>query len=249
MPIGLITAITYFLLEALDELESKDVAHRDIKPPNVIVDTNGKIWVTDFGIARIVPDKKAENASEGRGDIVGTPAYIAPESIKTPHSSTPKVDTWAVGVIAWEMLQGSHPFPEKTTDHPMEIISRVMGIESINVEKQVTRARGDVPSALIDVVTKLLESDPEERYSAKKARGEIENRLQDELAQGQKELEELAKLIAQDVQTRVLEPIQHEPYVRDTIESGPMDQTIRVPKPILTNPKYVPTRVLSRKVA
>ncbi|HUP64150.1 MAG TPA: serine/threonine-protein kinase, partial [Thermoanaerobaculia bacterium] len=80
-----------------------DVIHRDLKPANVMIDGRGKARITDFGLAALVKDL------EGTSDIVGTPAYMAPEQL-TGGAVTKKTDLYALGLILYEMFTGKRLF-------------------------------------------------------------------------------------------------------------------------------------------
>ena len=84
--------------EALDYAHDHDTLHRDIKPGNLILDQNGRVWVADFGLAKAVQDRDVTRS----GDLVGTIAYVAPERFqgKTTKSS----DVYSLGVVLLVLL-------------------------------------------------------------------------------------------------------------------------------------------------
>ncbi|MBX3204991.1 MAG: protein kinase [Labilithrix sp.] len=87
------------------------VVHRDLKPDNVLVSREGRIVVTDFGIAFA---EEALAAEGGHRRIVGTPAYMAPEQLETPEQIDGRVDVYALGLVLYEMLTGELPWVGKT---------------------------------------------------------------------------------------------------------------------------------------
>lgn len=90
------------LIHALDAVHAVEIIHRDIKPENLVFDNDGYLRLTDFGVARVM---SADNSSE----TSGTPGYMAPEVMcRQNHGMT--ADYFAVGVIAYECMQGRRPY-------------------------------------------------------------------------------------------------------------------------------------------
>ena len=80
--------------------------HRDVKPSNLLVDTDGRILVTDFGVAK---RDSGEVTMTLDGDLIGTPAYMAPEQIDGAHQVDGRADVYALGVVLYELLTGEPP--------------------------------------------------------------------------------------------------------------------------------------------
>lgn len=97
------------VLDALAAAHRHDLVHRDIKPENILLATDGRIKVADFGLARAV----TEVTSTTTGTILGTVAYLGPELIATGRCDT-RTDVYAVGVMLYEMLTGTQPFTGAT---------------------------------------------------------------------------------------------------------------------------------------
>src|SRR5215510_529089 len=93
------------IASALDYAHSKNVIHRDVKPSNVIVAREGRVVLTDFGLALDV-----EQGS--MGEVVGSAHYIAPEQARRSSDATPQSDLYSLGIILYEMLTGAVPFDD-----------------------------------------------------------------------------------------------------------------------------------------
>lgn len=86
------------MIMGLEYIHSKSMIHRDIKPENLVLDENGYVRITDFGIAKIFSNKNSSETS-------GTPGYMAPE-VMNRQNHTLAVDYFAVGVIGYEFMMG-----------------------------------------------------------------------------------------------------------------------------------------------
>jgi serine/threonine protein kinase len=133
------------ILDGLSHLHSKGIVHRDLKPANILL--QGDIpRLTDFGVARVL---KAGSHSHTAG---GTPAYMAPEAWDGHRSESS--DLWSVGVILYEMLAGTRPFPQS------ELLPLYRAIAST----QPAPLPSSVPDGLVRVVQRALDKNPEGRY-------------------------------------------------------------------------------------
>lgn len=98
------------ICEALQYAHEEGVVHRDIKPENVLLDRRGKVKIADFGLAKILEPRPAEDVSlTVSGALMGTPVYMAPEQIEKPLEVDHRADIYAVGVVFYEMLTGELP--------------------------------------------------------------------------------------------------------------------------------------------
>jgi serine/threonine-protein kinase len=142
------------ILRALEHAHSKGVIHRDIKPQNVILQKNGEIKVTDFGIAKI-PNTPALTMTE---KAIGTVYYISPEQASgkpTDYYS----DIYSVGVMLYEAVTGKLPF---TAESPLSIAM-------MQVSQTPTDPREIVPSIPVGVsqiILKAMEKEPSNRFSS-----------------------------------------------------------------------------------
>src|SRR4051794_22373282 len=152
-PTPLNVAIDYArqILGALGFAHKHGIVHRDIKPHNVVVAPDGRLKVTDFGIARSGTSQMTET-----GSIIGTAQYLSPEQAKGAPV-TPASGMYSVGIVLYEMLTGSVPF---TGDTPLEIAMKHLS----EVPVPPSELRDDVPDDLDLVVLRALAKDPEDRY-------------------------------------------------------------------------------------
>src|SRR6266852_9753613 len=131
------------ILSALRFAHRHGIVHRDIKPHNVLVDADGRVKVTDFGIARAGASQMTE-----AGSIVGTAQYLSPEQAKgAPVDQTS--DLYSVGVVLYELLTGVVPF---SGDTPVEIAMKHLS----SVPEPPSAKRADVPRDLDLVVMRAL---------------------------------------------------------------------------------------------
>jgi tRNA A-37 threonylcarbamoyl transferase component Bud32 len=102
-------AIVPQICEALQFAHNEGIVHRDIKPENILLDTKGRVKITDFGIAKILGQTSGKAALTGVKDKVGTPHYMAPEQIESPALVDHRADIFSLGVVFYEMLTGELP--------------------------------------------------------------------------------------------------------------------------------------------
>ncbi|MGW5239992.1 protein kinase domain-containing protein [Monashia sp. NPDC004114] len=137
---------------ALAAAHQAGVVHRDIKPSNVIVSDDGRVKVTDFGIAR----SRGEVTLTEAGTVMGTAAYIPPEQAQG-RSATPASDIYSLGILLFQMLTGELPF---SGDTPIAIALRHLDEP---VPPPSSKVRG-LPAALDEVVFRATAKAPEDRY-------------------------------------------------------------------------------------
>jgi serine/threonine protein kinase len=136
------------------------VLHRDIKPSNVLIDEAGLARVTDFGLAKHF---EAVDKLTITGQLVGTPAYMAPEQIVGPAESVgPASDVYALGALLYELITGSPPYRGATS---METLMQVLESDP----QLPRRLNPGVPRELEMIALKCLEKNPRDRYASAQA--------------------------------------------------------------------------------
>ncbi|HEY3549434.1 MAG TPA: Stk1 family PASTA domain-containing Ser/Thr kinase [Gaiellaceae bacterium] len=152
-PINVAIEYARQILSALRFAHRHGIVHRDIKPHNVLVDGEGRVKVTDFGIARAGTSQMTET-----GSIVGTAQYLSPEQAKGGEVD-PRSDLYSLGIVLYELLTGKTPFDGET---PVEIAMKHLS----HAPKPPSKLRSDIPRELDMVVLRALAKDPDERYQS-----------------------------------------------------------------------------------
>jgi TolB-like protein/predicted Ser/Thr protein kinase len=138
------------IAEALSVAHAAGVVHRDLKPDNVLLATDGRVVLTDFGIARALDG--ADAAATGAGGIVGTPAYMAPEQVEASELDG-RTDLYALGVVLFEMATGTLPF-EGTT--PLALAAARL----VRPPRDLATLAPTLPASFVDLVRALLSRSP-----------------------------------------------------------------------------------------
>lgn len=137
---------------ALAYAHDRNIVHRDIKGGNILVDQDGRVMVSDFGVALRVSDVNLT----ADGTVIGTPPFMSPEQCAGRRTG-PQSDQYSLGVVGFQTLTGSVPFHAET-------IAGVMQHHFFTPAPDVRHARDDVPPALGDVLNRVLQKDPAARF-------------------------------------------------------------------------------------
>ena len=151
-PIPVAIDYTRQMLSALAFAHRNGIVHRDIKPHNIVVGGDGRLKVTDFGIARSGTSQMTE-----AGSIVGTAQYLSPEQARGAPVD-PRSDLYSLGIVMYEMLTGTVPF---TGDAPVEIAMKHLSA----IPSPPSELRPEVPHDLDAVVMRALAKEPDQRYT------------------------------------------------------------------------------------
>jgi tRNA A-37 threonylcarbamoyl transferase component Bud32 len=153
LPAWQVAAIGEQVLSALKSAHEAGIVHRDVKPGNVMVAPNGRVKLTDFGIAQAIDDPRLTTS----GMIIGSPAFMAPERVEG-REAMPASDLWSLGATLFFAVEGSVAFERPTTAATLHAIMTEV--------PYLTRGQGPLASAIMG----LLISSPEARISADQAR-------------------------------------------------------------------------------
>jgi len=148
---------------ALAYAHTHGIVHRDVKPENILLGEDA-VLVADFGVAKALagalihdgPEATDSQAVTTAGVALGTPAYMAPEQLVADPGTDHRADLYALGVVAYELLTGAHPFAGRTPQ-------AVLAAHATEPPEPVLKRRPGLPPALGALVTRLLEKRPADR--------------------------------------------------------------------------------------
>ncbi|MBK8032543.1 MAG: protein kinase [Chloroflexi bacterium] len=186
---------------ALAYAHSQNMIHRDVKPANLMLDSDSRIVLTDFGIAKIVTGIQFTAS----GGMVGTPAYMAPEQ-GLGEAGDERSDLYSLGVIMYQLVTGNLPFEGDT---PIAVILR-------HVNDPVPSARvsnPSLPESVDKIIQRLLAKDPDERYQS----------ATDLIADLEKV--ERGQVVSFDQVVKVDRPHRPVPAEYDTLDLSPRDRS------------------------
>jgi hypothetical protein len=156
LPLPEVVRLLRDVVEALAYAHSRGVIHRDIKPGNILSDGQHAL-VTDFGVAKALsaalPIGPGHTTS---GMAIGTPAYMAPEQLAADPAADHRVDIYAVGLLAYELLSGASPFSEKSP-------TATMTAQLTRLPEPLHQLQPNIPTAFSDLVQHCLAKSPDER--------------------------------------------------------------------------------------
>jgi predicted Ser/Thr protein kinase len=152
LPVTLVRAVLTSVANALDYAHRNGVIHRDVKPGNIMVDIEGHVMVTDFGIAKVLDSQGLTMT----GRTIGTPAYMSPESC-AGREATGASDQYALGVVGYELLAGRNPF----------LADSSVGIMYAHVHEApqpIGELRPDCPPEMAAAIMRMIDKDPSARF-------------------------------------------------------------------------------------
>ena len=153
---------------ALAAAHRQGIVHRDLKSANVMIGTDGRVKVMDFGLARRgAPEEGGASSLTSTGVVVGSPQYMAPEMLRGGVADA-RSDLWALGVVLYEMCAGTPPFRGQST---IEVGAAILNAEP-------TPLPMSVPAGIRAVIQRCLAKDPAQRYQmAEEVRAALETAM------------------------------------------------------------------------
>jgi len=200
LPIPEIAALFQRIGSAIDYAHSLGVIHRDIKPGNILFDSQGVASLSDFGIAKIT---EATSAFTGTGGVIGTPAYMSPEQALGEKNLDGRCDIYSLGVVLFESLSGELPFKADTP----------MGVAIAHINEPVPsllERQPDLPPAFDAVIRKALDKSPAKRFQTASMLAQAINDKETQSADGTV-LEQSAGTVTESPLGTVVEPHSYSP--------------------------------------
>jgi serine/threonine protein kinase len=232
-PMSLATALDIIsqVGDALDYAHANRVIHRDVKPANILITTENRVKITDFGIARL----ESSNLTQ-EGQLLGTPNYMAPEQIQGKEVDH-RADLFSLGVVLYEMLTRHKPFQGEN----LTVVSHRIVYDHFTPPREYVR---DLPPGVDRVLAKALEKDPGRRYQRAKEMVEDLRQAVETASVRPDELNETQSLSS----TMVLPPPLPPPPSATAPaapaagpESPDLSDTVATELPVLTPPRRRPS--------
>jgi len=154
LPVRRVMAIAEAVCEGLAAAHAVGVVHRDLKPDNVLIAKDGRVVITDFGIARAAGDR----ATRTLGAVVGTPEYMAPEQVEARGDVDGRADVYALGVMMYEMLTGEPAWKAET--------AFAIAAQRLLRPPPDPRSVCPVPDALAEIVLRCMARSPDARFAS-----------------------------------------------------------------------------------
>jgi serine/threonine protein kinase len=151
------------IVRAVAHLHERKVIHRDIKPRNLILDSNGRLLLTDFGLAKQLEALSVDATLSN--PMIGTPAYMSPEQACGTARVGPAADIYSLGATLYEMLTGKAPFRGTT---PLEVLQQVLNDDPTPPD----RINNEVETGMVRICLKCLLKEPGRRYPTASALAE-----------------------------------------------------------------------------
>ncbi len=153
LPVRDVVRILHDVLDALAYAHEHGVIHRDIKPANVLMSGQHAV-ITDFGVAKALSASIGPVGVTTSGVVIGSPAYLAPEQLAADPSADHRMDIYAVGLLAYELLSGESPFADRSSPQA------TMAAQLTEMPRPLEQRVPGVPRPLAALITRCLAKDP-----------------------------------------------------------------------------------------
>ncbi|MGB9976994.1 Stk1 family PASTA domain-containing Ser/Thr kinase [Thermovenabulum sp.] len=197
LPAPLVLEIARQICDAIECAHKNKIIHRDIKPHNVIITPEGRVKVTDFGIARAINCSTITNS----GGIVGSVHYFSPEQAKGDYTDE-RSDIYSFGVLLYEAFTGKLPF---TGDSPVSVALKHLQEKPVSISKMLS----GFPYFIEDIISRCLEKLPENRY-------QTISELKRDIIKAQKKLEESGFVLPESEKTMIFKGMDEGEKIKAT---------------------------------
>ena len=153
LPVVAVFAVLRAVASALAYAHERGTVHRDIKSSNILIDQEGRVFVSDFGLARAAEDSKVTPS----GAVVGTPQFMSPEQCAGGEVG-PQGDQYSLGIVGFQMLAGEAPFEGSS-------VLAVVQHQYFTPPPDLRTVRRDAPDSLLEVVNRVTQKEPAHRYT------------------------------------------------------------------------------------
>ncbi|MCA9133377.1 MAG: serine/threonine protein kinase [Planctomycetales bacterium] len=140
--------------------------HRDVKPANVLINSEGKVKILDLGLALFADEAKASLTIDFNDKVLGTADYLAPEQALNSHRVDHRADLYGLGCTMYFLLTGHPPFPDGT-------IAQRIAKHQREMPKEIRKIRPECPGELEGICWKLMQKDPKFRYASAAQTAEV----------------------------------------------------------------------------
>ena len=154
LPIPVVVTVLREAARGLSFANDRGIVHRDVKAANILIDTDGRVVVSDFGVALRASDVTLTAA----GTLIGTPAYMSPEQCSGLRAG-PQSDQYSLAVVGFQMLAGSTPFHAET-------LAGIMQHHFFTPPPDLRMAREDIPPELVRIISRALNKDATRRFGS-----------------------------------------------------------------------------------
>jgi tRNA A-37 threonylcarbamoyl transferase component Bud32 len=157
-PIGDALSITKKVAQALAFAHKQGIVHRDIKPSNIMISKQGKVMVTDFGLARQISGTMSATVTQG-GIVLGTPDYISPEQAMGERTDG-RTDIYSLGCMLYRMLAGRPPYED-----PNPVTIMMKHVRDSDQPEPIRKVNPDVPEVVEKLLDRMMRKNPSERFA------------------------------------------------------------------------------------